>query len=372
MKKLLFISNVTNKMTNFVLPSYYASKKLGYRFYMASNLRNFDSDGFYNDVHYYSLDIQRNPFDPKNIVVANKLRKLIEKEKFDAIHCNTPTGGLLGRVIGSLTHVPKIIYTAHGFHFYKGAPLLNHLFYKNAEKIMAKHTDVLITMNNEDYKAAENFSLRNEGNLYKVSGVGIDLHKFNNKDLPIKYLIEELHLTKNDYVLLAVGDLIKRKNFETAIKAVYELNNPNVKLFICGEGEEYSNLNSLIENLNLENQVKLLGFRNDVANLINISDVFLFPTYQEGLPRALMEAMAAGLPCVASNVRGNNDLIVNGRGGFLVDPHTPNTFASAIQEIISNKVLASKMGSFNQKYIQNFSSDRVKKEIFDIYSQELP
>ena len=181
MGKILFISNISNKITNFDIQSMIAGQGLGYEFHMAANYSNFRDDISKYNVKIHHIDIKRNPFNIKNIKAYKQMLDLIKKEKFDVIHCNTPIGGALGRLCGTKAGVKTIIYTVHGFHFYKGAPLINRTLYKWAEIWMAKYTGAIITMNKEDFEAAKELKLRDgKQNYFFVNGVGIDIDKFRN------------------------------------------------------------------------------------------------------------------------------------------------------------------------------------------------
>src|SRR5699024_9499578 len=140
------------------------------------------------------------------------------KENFDIIHCNTPVGGLLGRICGKLTKVPIIIYSAHGFHFYKGANRINNFLYENAEKTLAKYTDAIITMNEEDYRAAEKFKLKENGNVYKINGVGVNTTDYQGVIKDKASYKKTLNIPSNSTVLISMGDLISRKNYDVSIK----------------------------------------------------------------------------------------------------------------------------------------------------------
>jgi len=377
MKKLLFISNIAGKkISNFSIASIYASKELGYKFHFAANLNKSTLKQIENDEKKYNIkihhiDIKRNPFNIKNIKAYKQMLDLIEKEKFDVIYCNTPIGGILGRFCGKKARVPKIIYTAHGFHFYKGAPFINKTVFKWAEMLMAHYTDVIITINKEDYQAAQKFKLRNKGKVYYIPGVGINTEAYRVEDVDKKILRNSLGLTENDIVLIAMVDLISRKNYRSSIKSIAKANNEKLKFLICGEGPELCTLKNLVEKLNIQNQVYFLGFRSDIRNLLAISDIFLFTTYQEGLPRSLMEAMAAGLPCVVSKIRGNVDLIQNGEGGYLCKPDDIDGFAKAINILAKDRNLRESMGRINQEKIKKFDIQNVVKEMKKIYEREL-
>ncbi|SHI81784.1 Glycosyltransferase involved in cell wall bisynthesis [Dethiosulfatibacter aminovorans DSM 17477] len=371
MKKILFISNISKRITNFVIPSIEASQGLGYEFHFAANCTGAVDDAAKYNITIHHIDLFRNPFNPGNIEAYKQMLTLIEDEGFDVIHCNTPIGGVLGRLCGKKAKVSKIIYTAHGFHFYKGAPLVNRTLFKWAEMRMAHYTDALITMNNEDYTAAQKFKLRNNGNIYFVPGVGVDTKQYRIASADGAGLKNSLGLTGKDIILIAMGDLIARKNYRASIKAIAKAGNRNLQFLICGNGPDLDSLKGLAREMNVENQIHFLGFRTDIRELLTIADIFLFSSYQEGLPRSMMEAMSAGLPCISSEVRGNVDLIENGKGGYLYKPDDIEGFAGAINLLAEDKELRRKMGDSNLETIKRFDIENVKKEMKKIYEREL-
>jgi len=371
MKKLLFISNITKRITNFTLPSIEVCKEMGYEFHLASNLSEFNDDLQKYNIKLHHIDITRNPLSFKNIIAYKQMIELIRKEKYDAIHCNTPIGGLLGRICGSLLNVNKIIYTAHGFHFYKGAPIIHRTLFKGAEKFLARFTDAIITMNQEDYQAAKKFKIRNANNAYYIPGVGIDTKYYQDIIIDKINTRKSLNLDNNDIVLIAMGDLIDRKNYETSLKAVAKTNNSKVHFLICGNGPKMDSLKLLSETLGINNQVHFLGYRRDIHELLSISDIFLFPSYQEGLPRSMMEAMASGLPCIASKIRGNVDLIEDNVGGFLFNPTDVNGYANAINLLAQNDELRLKMSKNNLEKIKHFDVSNIIYQLKGIYTKVL-
>lgn len=369
MKKLLFISNITNKITNFSYPSYIACKKMGIEFHLAANLDNFDFENNpYKDIIFHNIHCDRNPISPKNIKAFKSINEIIKEYKIDYIHCNTPIGGVLGRWCGHKNKVKKIIYTAHGFHFYKGAPLLNNIVYKTIERFLAHYTDILITMNEEDYQAAQRMKMRSHGKVYKVNGVGINVNEYQKHDVDVKAYRESLGLKEDDFVCIAMGDLIKRKNYPTAIKAIAECNNSKIHYLICGIGPEKNELILLTKQLKISKQVHFLGYRNDIKELLAISDCFLFSSIQEGLPRSLMEAMASGLPCIVSDIRGNCDLIEDYINGFLC--RNKNQYCEKIKYLYDNYFTRQKMSTNNQKKIISYEEDEIIKTIFKIYTKD--
>lgn len=371
MKKMLYILNIANRVNNFSYTSMKAAQELGYEYHIAGNWSYANDQERITDekkygIHIYQIDFIRTPYHPGNIKAYKQLKEIVEREQFDVIHCNTPIGGIVGRLVGKSCKVPTIIYQAHGFHFYKGAPLFNWLVYYPIEKVFAKYTDILITINKEDFDLAKKFHLRNNGNVYYVPGVGIDLDNYvsdiNNRELKRK----EMGIN-DEIVLISMGDLIKRKNYETAIRALCKCNCNNLIYWICGVGPQESALKQLSSKLGISDRVRFLGFRNDVKELLNAADVFILTSFQEGLPRSTSEAMASGLPCLTSNIRGNTDLIDNGNGGRLLDSKDINGFASVIDELAGDLELRKRMKDCNLKRIKSFDTQTVIREIEKIY-----
>lgn len=358
------------KLTSMSLPCLKAATDLGYDVFigLGEGVEKVISPF---PVKLFESYIYRNPFAIKDNYRAFKaLNKTIKENNVKVIHCNTPVGGLIGRLSGKKCGVEKIIYQAHGFHFYKGAHLLNWLLYYPVERMLAHWTDDIITMNTEDFEAAKKFRLRKNGKVHFVHGVGVDTKAFN-VECDKKAKRQELGLKETDTVLISMGDLIKRKNYSPVIEAVAKLKNPDVHYLICGRGPELDNLTSLAKSLGVESQIHFLGFRKDVKELLQISDVFVFSTLQEGLPRSLMEAMSVGIPCVVSKIRGNVDLVEDGVNGFLCGANDSNAFAEAIKKLSDNESLRISMRKENLKKICDYDVSVVSEEIKKIYLEVL-
>lgn len=306
-----------------------------------------------------------------NLTAYKNLCRVFRENDIQAIHCNTPVGGMIGRLCAKKFRAKKVIYTAHGFHFYKGAPLFNRTVLKFAERVMARWTDTIITMNQEDYEAAQQFKLRKGGKVYLVHGVGISCKDFEGLSASRQQKRKALNLADTDIALISMGDLIPRKNYTTAIQAIAMTQNPHLHYFICGKGQELDNLQRLTSELGIEKQVHFLGFRTDIKELLAAADIFLFTTHQEGLPRSMMEAMATGLPCVVSSIRGNVDLMEQGKGGFLCPSNDPSGFADAINQIAGDVSLREQMGACNLQRIQDYDIRVVEQEIQNIYAEVL-
>lgn len=386
MKGYLFISNSSKPTSekaksreiiplgNVRKPCVESAHEMGYEIWIGVNKEKpeeLKADVDY-PVHFYDSHTYRSFFAFKdNGIAFRNTMTVLKKGNFEAIHCNTPIGGVIGRLCGKLARVPHVIYTVHGFHFYKGAPLFNRTVLKWAEMVMAHWTDVIITMNKEDYEAAKKFKLRDNGKVYYVPGVGIDTDVYKNIVVDKGKLRSSLELQDKDIVCISMGDLIPRKNYEVAIKAIAECRNPNLHYLICGKGPELENLKSLAKEQGVEDQIHFLGFRTDIKELLKAADIFLFTTRQEGMPRSMMEAMASGLPCIASKIRGNVDLLEDEKGGYLVPVDDVGIIAERIHGLASDESLRRKMSERNLVRILNFDTAKVKEIISEIYREEL-
>lgn len=324
MKHALIIASVASHIKQFCMNDAHILQEMGYKVDVAANFQSgnaiddetikaFEKDLADEGIDHYQINFTR---DIKNLGEMHRsykeLANLLADHLYDLIHCHTPIAGFLGRLCAKQyrKNGTKVLYTAHGFHFFKGASKKNWLLFYPAEKLCAKWTDVLITINQEDYALAkEKF---HPGKVEYIPGVGIDLEKFH----PGKYSSEEIAKTREQLglkdgqqMLLSVGELTPRKNHELVIRALGSLQDPNLEYFICGCGELQDYLLSLSEALGLKDSVHLLGYRTDVDLLYACADLFIFPSKQEGLPVALMEAIASGTPCMGSDIRGNNELL---------------------------------------------------------------
>lgn len=372
--KLLFISNIGGKkVSNFSLSSRMAAKELGIEFHIACNFSMSDQQMREEEKHHgiklHHIDFMRTPFHPANLKAYKQLLALMHMEKFDVVHCNTPVGGVIGRLCARKARIGKVIYMSHGFHFYKGAPLKNWLLFFPAEWIMARLTDSLLTINKEDFNRAKHFRLRNNGRVYQVPGVGINTSKIVLATSKRDDLLKELNIDEEAVLLLSAGELNKNKNNEVIIKAMKRLQNPRIHYILCGDGERKDQLISLAKKNNLDKNVHFLGYRSDIPQLLKSSDIFVLSSYREGLPRSIMEAMSAGLPCVVSKIRGNTNLIDDGQGGFLRAPNDFWGFSEAINQLVKNPEIRKNMGQYNQNKIKIFDCENVKKVMQSIYNE---
>lgn len=348
-KSVLIIAHLQNHIRNFHFEYIKHLQELGYEVSVATKVDNINELNFID--HVFDIDFKRSPFNIATFKNYKTLVGLMRTHHFDIVHTHTPVASIIARFAAHKCKVNKVFYTAHGFHFFNGAPLINWLIYFPAEFICSYLTDVLFTMNSEDFKRAKKWF--KHPNVVYTPGVGINLDNY--------HIHHELH---DDIRLIMVAELIKNKHQYEAIKAINQLNNPNLHLYLAGYGQDQQRLQELVTGLHLENQVYFLGFVKPVVKAFDNKDLFIFPSEREGLSVALMEAMACGLPCVVSKIRGNTDLIdVN--GGVFIGSDV-DSIASGIKQMLAKKDQWEAMGKYNQEKVKPFGYENVFK-ILDQY-----
>jgi len=363
MEKILFVATVTKHINAFHIPYLKYFKEKGYEVHVASNG---NEKMEYCDKHY-NLPFERSPFKKNNLEAYRSLKKIIDENNYKIVHCHTPVGGVLARLAAKKARKigTKVIYTAHGFHFFKGAPLLNWLIYYPIEKWLSIYTDCLITINEEDYKRAKkNFKSKD---IQLVHGVGVNKEKFDFEmsQEEKQKLRKSLGLKDDDFVIIQVGELNKNKNQIMSIEAMKELikENENIHLLLVGNGSLESFYREKIEEYNLMKNIHLLGFRTDIAKLLKISDVLLSLSYREGLPVNVMEALVSKVPVIATKCRGNIDLIVDGKNGIIVENNNICQLKNGIMNIKNNK-------NNYQKYdTHKIEEETIKEIMIEIYDK---
>lgn len=372
MKKILYIVNIGKKVNNFSYSSMIAAQKEGFEFHIAGNWYGYNSieekeiDEKKYAIKIHQIDFIRKPYDLRNFRAYIQICRLIKKEKYDVIHCNTPIGGVVGRIAGLTCGVNRVIYQVHGFHFFKGASLLNWMLYYPIEKILSRITDCLITINDEDYHIAKRMKLKKNGSVKYVPGVGIDLKEFNEITSVNENKREELGIPSESIVMISLGELNDNKNIGIIIEAMKTINNYQLHYIVCGEGELRKDLEEKVKKYGLSENVHFLGFRDDIKDLLQISDIFVMPSKREGLSRALMEAMASGLPCVVSKIRGNIDLVREQKNGFLCDTNCVDDYSKSIN-ILCDENKRKMYGEKSKELIKKFDINTVIENMRMIY-----
>ena len=369
MKKALIITTISGFVPQFEMNNVRILQEVGYEVHYASNfdrpVYEFDDSLFEKAgiiTHHFS--IEKSPFCvTQNIGAFFQLKKLLRKEKFDLIHCHNPMGGVLGRLAGSL-YAPDavMIYTAHGFHFYKKAPLKNWLMYYPVERWLAHRTDIIVTINREDHERASSFRLKKGGKVWQIPGVGLDVERFHPQPELRTEEKRELGFPEHAFLVLSVGELNRNKNHQAVIRALAQLRDRAVYYGICGRGRERKKLEQLIAEEGLQGHVKLLGYRKDIEKVLQGADCFIFPSRREGFGMAAVEAMAVGVPLITSDCRGTREYMLDGRTGIVC-----SDYANAIERMKASVSMRNRMGQVCRRRALQFSKEESARVMRQVY-----
>jgi len=368
--KILYVTTSSLTMNSFFKPHIEMLVQEGHQVDLACNYSDLVLDEFYAALgcEAYQIDFSRSPLSIDNLRAYRQLKKLIENEKYDIVHCHTPNASVITRLVcrkfRNKTGL-KVFYTAHGFHFYKGAPKLNWMVFYPIEKFCSRFTDKLITINTEDYKLAQKKFKAKE--VHYVPGVGIDFSKFENLQVDRNEKRREIGVPEEAVLLLSVGELNENKNHQLIIKSLARINDLNIHYAIVGKGDKAGELLLLARKLGVENNVHLLGYRNDIPELNYSADIFCFPSIREGLGIAVIEAMACCMPVIVAHNRGTNSFIIDHINGLVCRSDSEEEFAAAIVSVISDKEMAKKIADAGKKSINDFNIDKILNQIDLIY-----
>lgn len=372
-KKVLFVATVVKThMMQFHIPYLKMFQEMGWETAVAS--RNdyenpADCQIPYCDT-YYDIPFERMPWKPKNFQAYRMLKKIIDEGEFDIIHCHTPVGAMIARLaaLAARKKGTKVVYTAHGFHFFKGAPLVNWLLFYPAEWLLAPVTDVLITINKEDYAQAQ--KRLHAKRLEYVPGVGIHTDKFRCASENANEKRQELGYDEEDFLILTVAEMTPNKNHITMLNALSLLKEKeefaNIHYLICGRGEMWASLEQSAKELGIADHVNFLGYRTDAPQLYRCSDMFAFISFREGLSVALMEAMSSGMPIMCTRIRGNTDLIEDGVSGIFTE-NNPQAVADSILRLYRDPELRKTLGKNAAEKALLYDEENVLKQVKDIY-----
>lgn len=372
MKKVLLVATVQSHIAQFHLPLLNLLQDNGYEVHVAANNNLDEKNGLsLKDADkIFNVPFARSPFNLNNFKAYNNLKGILDQYKYEIIHCNTPVGGVITRLLARNKRKlgTKVFYTAHGFHFYKGAPLYNWMLYYPVEKFLARYTDRLITISKEDYQLAFNKKFKTE--IHHIHGVGANADKYKPvSEVGKNKLRKELGFAKTDFICICTGELNKNKNQKTLISAIEKVINqiPEIKLLLAGNGPMEDELKGLIREKNLEKHIKLLGYRTDLERFVKASDLAISASIREGLGLNVIEAMLCGKPIIASKNRGHNELIIPNKNGFLVDAINSSEYSEAILNYYRNKEFRKKSGKENLSRSYEYTRDNIIKELKEIY-----
>lgn len=382
MKKILYIASAAKKhICHFHLPYIKWFKEKGCIVHAAAG-DDFE-EGEKKDIPYsdrfYRLPISRSPFRFGNIKAYRYLKKLIRENRYDLICCNTPVGAALGRLAARKARKKtgtKVAYISHGFHFYEGCPKIYMLYYL-IEKFLVPYTDAVVTINKEDYRVAVKLcaNRKHRTKVYYVHGMGVDTKKYVSCTCSREKIREMLGIPQEATVLVSVSEINRNKNLAVTIKALAHLCSdmkPSAKTelyyIICGIGEELAANRELAKELGIADRVRFLGYRHDIEIILHAADIFLFPSIREGLGMAPIEAMSAGLPVIASDIRGVREYAVDGYNSILIkDPMDVKGFAKAVRSLCDEKSVRQKMGKNAAESVKNFDLEYSMKAFAQIF-----
>jgi glycosyltransferase len=372
-KRVLILASVASMIGQFNRDNISLLQEMGYKVDVACNFKNgstFSEESakqlkkelIEQGVRCFHVDFSRSPVQiGKHVQCYRTVKRLMIENQYLFCHCHSPIGGAIARIAGHATKT-KIIYTAHGFHFYKGASVLNWAIYYPIELLLSYWTNCLITINKEDYYRAK-YKFHAKKTVY-IPGVGIDSKRFQNLGISREQKRQELGLSKEDIFILSVGELNKNKNHEVVVRALAGLKGQNIVYMIAGEGNQKEHLKTLAE----ENGVslRLLGFREDICSLLEAADVFAFPSKREGLSVSVMEAMFMKKPVIASKIRGNTDLIKDGENGLLVHPNTVKVWEQGLYKML-NTMNSYRLGE--KKRLEPLEKNSIHEKMICIYQK---
>ena len=365
--KILYVATVLSHICQFHLPYLQMLQEQGHEVHVAAHDNLAVKNGLqlrYTDRHI-EIPFERSPLHPLNLAAYRALKKLLEQEHYDLIVCNTPVGGILTRLAArrSRKRGARVIYIAHGFHFYKGSSKLDWILFYPLEKRMARLCDLVVTINEEDYQLAK---AHFPGKVAHIHGIGVCEDRYHPATQAEQVEMRRNEgLKESDYVVLCTGELNENKNQETLIAAAALLREkiPELKVLLAGNGPKEHTLREQIAAEGLEDIVKLLGYRTDLEKLVPAVDVVASCSKREGLPLNIVEAMLCKKPVVASINRGNAELAEDGVTGCLLSPGCPNRFAESIVALHQAPSLAEKRGERGYAIAQKYTVSSVKHEL---------
>lgn len=365
--KVLLLAPMSSVHERFGRAGISALRALGCEIHLAANFsssahdkaygRRMEAEGFL----LHDLPFARHSL-KKNLHLLPGLRRLLREEAFDLVHCHTETGGILTRLAMSAAGETRYLYAPHGMSFYKGSSLKSQLLYRPVEKWICAGMQKNLAMNGEELELLQKWNPETAGYIH---GVGLDVEGITALSVDRAAKRAELGVPEGAVLLLSVGELNENKNHRVVLEALSRLPHENLCYMICGEGDRREALRRQAEASGI--RLLLPGYRYDVREILKIADLFLFPSFHEGLPVSIMEAMAAGLPVVCSDIRGNIDLIRDGENGLLCAPNDADGFAKAISALLCDSALAERMAARSREVVADFSLPRVTCEMQEIY-----
>lgn len=337
-KQVLFIASIASHLTAFHRPYLQWFYEQGYEVHVACN-GTFDSQYV---TQTWQVDFERSPLSLSHLKSYSQLKKIIDSHPYVLLSCHTPMASVLTRLcaIRARKKGTKLLYTAHGFHFFKGASFWAWLTYYPAELTLSRLSDAIICINKEDFEL-----IKSRGdikpNYYLIPGIGVDAVRFNPVTAEQKEsLREELGIAEEDFVMIYAAEFIDRKNHRMLVEAAKHLSAKldNFTVLLAGKGVLLEDTKNLIEHYNLSSKFRFIGFVGDIQSYYQAADIALSTSRQEGLGINLVEAMMCGIPAIATYDRGHCTVIDHNINGLLCAQEDSEAMAAAMWTLYSDKV----------------------------------
>lgn len=377
MKKALLLAPMGSVHRRFNKANIEALQALGFEVELCANFENGDGPEIHNQRYIneckengivtHSIPFARHSLSG-SLRCLSKLKRLLVNRRYEIVHAHTETGGLLLKLAHNVKGDSKFFYTPHGMSFWKGSNLKSQLIYRILERWICSGMDMNLGMNKEEVECLEHW---NKCSATYVHGIGLDVKRMQASYSPREYIRKEFDLAEGEVFVVSIGELNDNKNHVVVIRALAKLGRKDFKYVVCGVGPNKEMLLAEATRLGLKNNVVLAGYRSDIPDILNAADIFVFPSFHEGLPVSALEAMACGLPIVCSEIRGNVDIITDGENGYLFQPSDVNVLSEKLERLMNDEELRNMMGMKNNVVVRNFSIDSVKEELKRIYSSVL-
>lgn len=370
MKKILFVATIFKHFRAFHLPYIEWFKQQGWQVDAMAN----GDDPLEEAHHSYNVPVSRSPFSLSNVKAIKQAKAIINQEKYDIVYCHTAMGAVLARLAAKKArkkYGTKVIYVAHGFHFFKGGPLKSWLMYYPMEKYLSKYTDAIVTINEEDYQLVKTRGFRNI-DTYKIPGIGTNTSRLIETNNAVRAeLRTQYGYSQDSFILIYIAEYIERKNHKFIIDSMDELKKqiPTIKVLFAGRGRLMDAMIEYAKQKGVDSYIDFLGFRKDIGQLIALSDVGISASRQEGLGLNLAEEMFAGLPIVATVDRGHKEIVKDEYNGFMYAQLDHAGFENAVCKLYLDPELRKKMGENAKEYIQKFSLDNAMASLTEIYKK---
>lgn len=370
-KKILFTASIAKHLLRFHLPYLQWFKEQGYEVHIACEG---DEEVPFTDKKW-AVPFVRSPFSKGHVEAYKILKEVIDREAYCLIHCHTPMASIVTRLAAKEARRTgtKVLYTAHGFHFYNGAPLINWLTYHPVELFTSGYADAIITINSEDYLRISKKGAK-KTNYFLIPGIGVNNKKFNIVSQEEKNKLRNLKgFSQQDFIAIYAAEFIERKNHKFIIEAIVNHKEafPNLKILFCGRGALKDKIEFLVKQNKLESTVYFMGFRNDIDELFKMSDLGISSSKQEGLGLNLIEEMMCGLPIIASEDRGHKEIVQSGKNGYLYQQNNKKAFIAYLKKVYQNPDLREKMGKNALNASQKFEITNSLHEMSMIYNKFL-